>query len=508
MRIMKKYITVLFAVGLLLATGCKDYLDVNHDPNYLEEIPDAKVLLPGAEVAIGNNLMGWDFGFGGGYWVQYWTQNYTASQFKTLCEYEEVEFATAYQDLTAGVLTDLKRIKTTTADLEDKGLYFVAEALSIFTWQLLTDVWGDIPYSEALKGDEGIFNPKFDEGQAIYQDLLNRVDELLKIDLENATLDEEYDFVYAGDLEEWVRFANSLKLKLMLRLSETDQYNNALTLAFVEANDFLETSAMISGDTWSDGVEGKRHPMREFQQGGANYLSTNVIACKSFIDYLKKNNDPRMATLFSPASGSLYEGAFFGDFDSKEDSNGNGKSDQEDAYSQARFTADMDLIIMSDWEVNFYIAEVYARAGNIANAKEYYEAGVKASLKQHGVTNDIITDGYAKWVNGTQEENIKQIAMQKWVAYANYQHIEAFFERNRLKYPSVNEIDIKKDRKTAYMNFPVGELTISVNGRAKLNGNLPQSPLYPPAVLTRNANALPQKANVGEKVWWNKKTGK
>ncbi len=98
--------------------------------------------------------------------------------------------------------------------------------------------------------------------------------------------------------------------------------------------------------------------------------------------------------------------------------------------------------------------------------------------------------------------------MQKWVANANYQHIEAFLERNRTKYPSVNDIDIAADRQSAHDNFPVGQLTISVNGRAKTNGQLPASPIYPSSVLTRNNNAPGQKTDLLEKVWWDQKQGK
>lgn len=165
---------------------------------------------------------------------------------------------------------------------------------------------------------------------------------------------------------------------------------------------------------------------------------------------------------------------------------------------------------MSDWEVNFYKAEVFARAGDKAKAKAAYEAGVKASLAQHGISDETMLDasGYAKWVDGTEESEIKQIAMQKWIANCNYQHIESFLERNRTKYPAVNEIDIAADRSYAYINFPVGDLTISVKGRALLNGNLPASPLYPESYIFRNINAPSQKASVGEKVWWNKKAGK
>jgi len=500
-----KIIAVSLACLTFFGWGCDDYLDINEDPNVLSEIPDAKVVLPAAEIGLANQLMGWDFGFGGGFWGQYWTQAYSASQFKFLCEYQETSFSNAYTELTAGVLNDLERMKTVSADSDNKGTYFVAEALSIFSWQVMTDVWGDVPYFEALKGNEGIESPKFDEGSAIYADLLARVDALIATDLSGSTLDKNYDFVYSGNLTAWKAFANSLKLKLMMRLSETSTYNNAAVVSFIEASTFITSSAKIKGSTWSDGQEGKRHPMREFQEGGANNLSTNVIASKNFLDYLNDNNDPRLDSLFTK-SGTSHNGAFVGDFDSNEDSDGDGVKDDSEDYSQPYFKADMDLMIMSTWEINFFIAEAYARAGNNAKAKEFYDLGVEASLAQHGgLDNDIITTGYATWVDGTAEEGIKQIAMQKWVANANYQHIESFLERNRTKYPATNLVDIRKDRADAYTNFPVGSLTISVAGRAKTNAKLPSAPIYPASVLTRNVNAPAQRADLLSKVWWNLK---
>ena len=145
---MNKIIVLISTVFMLLFTsGCQDWLDVNHDPNVLEEIPDAKVLLPAAEVGLGNNLMGWDMGFAGAFWSEYWTQAYSASQFKFLCEYNETSFGTAYQSLTAGVQEDLNKIKKIASNANDHGSYFIAEVLSIFTWQVMTDVWGNIPYS-------------------------------------------------------------------------------------------------------------------------------------------------------------------------------------------------------------------------------------------------------------------------------------------------------------------------------------------------------------------------
>jgi len=493
---------ILSTVFLFFTNGCSGYLDVNHDPNALTEAKDVKILLPAAEMGIANNLMGWDFGFGGGFWVEYWTQTYTASQFKSLCEYLPQEFNTSYQSLLSQPLPDLQYIKENSKDDANKGYYFVAEALSIFTWQIVTDVWGDMPYSESLQGQQNM-HPKQDKQEDIYADLLKRIDDLLAIDLSGSSIEEKYDYIYAGDLSKWRAFASSLKLKLMIRLSATSQYDNAKVLSYIQSTDLLTSSAKIPGNVWDDSQEGKRHPMREFQAGGANYFSTNVIACKTFFDYLDVNGDPRLAKLFSGSKA-----AFFGDFDSKIDSDGNGTTDDKESYATVVFAGDMDLMLMSAWEVNFYIAEVYARAGS-AQAKDYYEAGIKASLAQHGITDyAIVETGYAKWTGGNTEVQIKQIGMQKWVANCNYQHVESFLERNRTKYPSVSEIDIAANRKIAWSNFPVGDLTISVKGRGLLNGNLPASPLYPSSYINRNNNAPSQKANVGEKVWWNQKEGK
>ena len=194
---------------MIATSSCKDYLDVNHNPNAVEEINPENVL-PSAQLKIANPLMGWDFGFGGAYWVQYWSQNPKASQFKTLCDYGSFDWSTSYADLTAGALNDLAYIQLQTAsDPEAQGLWYIAEALSIFTWQMLTDAWGDIPYSEAIKGRDGLIYPKFDSQQSIYSDLLRRIDALLAMDVSKQNVTPRFDFVFGGNMEKWEMFATS-----------------------------------------------------------------------------------------------------------------------------------------------------------------------------------------------------------------------------------------------------------------------------------------------------------
>ncbi|MDO6738947.1 SusD/RagB family nutrient-binding outer membrane lipoprotein [Wenyingzhuangia sp. 2_MG-2023] len=511
---MKKHILNITTVFLLIfASSCDNYLDVNNDPNVLGDTDEPKILLPTTEVGLANTLMGWDLGFAGGYWSEYWTQSYTASQFKVLCEYEDgsvTSFENAYEELTSGVLIDAKRISELASENGEIGYAYISEAISIFTWQVMTDLWGNIPYTEALSGNDGVKSPNFDNAEDIYADLEARIDALLATDISTLpAIDVDFDFIFNGDLEKWEQFANSLKLKLMMRQSETSNFDINEVITFIESATFLTESAKIEGsEYWNDSQEGGRHPMREFEAGGAGFLSTNVIGCKTFIDYLNKNDDPRIDVLFT-ATGDDHEGAFFGDFDSKDDSDADGTDDEDEDYSEALFAGDTDIVIISSWEVNFFIAEAYARNGDPNTAKTYYDLGVTASLAQNDIVDtSIVTTGYATWVTGTQEENIKQIAMQKWVANANYQHIESFIDRNRTKYPAVSEIDIKADRQAADQNFPLGDLTISVNGREKTNGYLPVSPIYPTDVLNRNINSPGQKTNLLEKIWWDQKTGK
>lgn len=495
------YITIIAFLPML---GCNDWLDVNRDPNNLSELDNPEAVMPVAQVGIANALMGWEMGFGGAFWSQYWTQDHTSSQFKFLDEYDETSFEWAYDNLVPFALNDLKAIKDNSE--KGSGNYLVAEALSIFSWQIITDTWGDVPYFEALQGDKGNFSPAFNAQEVIYDDLLARVDSLLETDFSNAFIDSDYDFIYQGDVDAWVAFTKTLKLKLMIRLSETPNFNLQEALELVNSGGFITESAIISGSIWED-RDTKRHPMVEFQRAG--YFD-NVIASMTMIRFLTTNNDPRLDLLYV-APGAEHQGALQGDFAVRNiDTDGDGTDDDVESYSTVQFDVDTDIPLMSMWEVNFYIAEIYARA-NDPLAKEYYDAAVNANLSYWGISQSITAEGqYAEWPDGTVEENIKAIALQKWVAYNKLQHLEAFLERNRTKYPAINDIQIRTaaDRKQVFENFPVGDFTVSVAGLGKLNGEVPSSPIYPNSVVTRNTTKPQQKTSLGENVWWDQKAGK
>lgn len=495
----------IFVAALILVffTGCSDeWFDINQDPNKLSELENGEVLIPVAQVNIANALMGWHSGFAGAFWSQYWTQDHNSSQFRYLDEYDETDFEYTYYNLTSSALIDFKKAKEAVG--EGTGVYYVAEVLSIYTWQIITDLWGDIPYFDALKGEDGVYSPAFDSQSDIYTDLLQRINTLLNEDYSSVTYPDDYDFIYDSDMDNWISFAKTLKLKLMLRLSETSNYSNSELLSFIEEGGFISSTAMISGGIWQD-TDTKRHPMAEFEDAG--YFD-NVIASRTFLEYLTANNDPRLSSYYEMNSEGMYQGCFQGDFASEDDTDGDGTDDDKESYSTVTFSGEEDIPLIAIWDLYFYIAEVYTRAGDNTNAKSYYDQAVQASCDYWGATNDVtISGGYGEWSNGTVEDGIQQIAMQKWVAYCKLQHTEAFIERNRTKYPAVNDIDVDRNREEVDENFPVGYFTLSVAGRAKLSEKLPSSPLYPSPVISRNSNDLGQKSSLGEKVWWDQKDG-
>ena len=154
-----KYKKIIYLLLLAFSTsfvGCDEWLDVNKDPNNLSELTSPEAVMPVAQLAVGNALMGWEMGFSGAFWSQYWTQDHTSSQFKFLDEYDVTSFSYAYENLVPYALNDLKAIITNSE--VGSGNYLVAEALSIYAWQIITDTWGDMPYFEALQGDEGLFS--------------------------------------------------------------------------------------------------------------------------------------------------------------------------------------------------------------------------------------------------------------------------------------------------------------------------------------------------------------
>lgn len=487
-KILKYTLAVLISSSFV---GCKEYLDVNTDPNSPTDV-GVEFILPAAQSSVAVT-MGGTFQNLGGFWSQYYTQSTTASQYKkvdaynlTTDEYDR-EWTAAY----AGGLNDLEIIRSKATEDGDNGYYLIATLLQCYEFQMLADLYDDIPFSEALKGaTDAIYSPKLENGAEIYPVLLGRIDEAISR-YENGSLGKdpsERDIIYGGDMAQWVAFGNTLKLKLYMRMSYTSMANpGAVTALLSEGNFITADAAMIQ---FGDEI-GKQNPMYgvnvEFH-GDVNQRASNTL-----LNYLVENADPRVDAIYLAPAAGTQKGNIQGDFDNL--------SIKGTDLSTINYGPTTPVYLLSVAEKDFLVAEAELRYGSAGNAQAAYEAGIESSFGIHGLTGASALYGaggpYEYNSSLGMEGQLEQIMMQKWVALANVSNLEAFFETNRTHYPKVSSLPQGTEA-------PVGELTISFASVLPA-GQMPKRLFIPDIVVSRNSSDITQAPNLYKKVWWDKK---
>jgi hypothetical protein len=241
-----KKVSILVCLVLALFSSCDDYLDINDNPNQATVIKPALVL-PQALTATalvlnqynnyGMQIGGYAANAGG-----YGGFNETVSYAYTPANYSNL------WSITYDNLEDYQYIINKTAGVpEDSYFSAVAKIMKAYDFQLLVDTYNDVPYSEALKGDE-FLTPAYESGTAIYANLATLLDEAIA-DIKTGnglTVKNEIgnnDVVFNGDMNSWMQFANTLKLKLLIRANGKVDFANT---DFEEAVGFLTEDALIN----------------------------------------------------------------------------------------------------------------------------------------------------------------------------------------------------------------------------------------------------------------------
>ena len=171
-----KQIAICFTLAVMLfpISSCKkEFLNVNDNQNSPATV-DVKLALPSAQSYLGYTL-GNQLAIVGGFWGQYWTQGPNANQYANLDQYvyNSADADRPWSALYAGSLKDLQFIyETGVKDSTKRNYAAIARILQAYTYQVVTDAWGDAPFSEALKGDAGNVAPKFDSQESIYDGIL------------------------------------------------------------------------------------------------------------------------------------------------------------------------------------------------------------------------------------------------------------------------------------------------------------------------------------------------
>ena len=489
---MKKIIISIVAAAVCF-TSCRDWLDINTNPNEPSEV-DNNLLIPSVQAVLAGNYGGTLFNMSG-FFAQYTDQAPEANQYNILAEYSFINtlFNTPYSVLYSGALMDAKIIQEQATAKEEWGDYFVATVLRAYIYQVLVDYLDQAPYSEALLGNDNPM-PKWDSGESIYNGILSELDEAeAKL---NSASKVSADLILGKDITKWVQFANALRLRILMRASYA-QDNSAKISALVRENNFF--SGDIKMAVFSD-ESSRRNPWYETNR--VVLSATNHVGSYPIVSYLKATDDPRISDIFKRATGSnTYEGMLPG---SKTVLSASRNSTYSFLVAYDRPTAPVYFFTQS--ELQFFISEAYVRFLNDdAKAKEAYEAAIRANFATtRGLSDDpavIFGDGApSAWSTATtQDGKLKLIGMQKWVALCYVNNVEAWAEVRRMNYPvlssnTASEINSNSNAYTA------GEL---ISPWVNSEGDMVRRIYFPLTAVNLNDNT-PAQVKRSAPVWWDK----
>ncbi|WP_299289038.1 SusD/RagB family nutrient-binding outer membrane lipoprotein [uncultured Mucilaginibacter sp.] len=306
----------------------------------------------------------------------------------------------------------------------------VALVLRSWVFMLLTDAYGDIPYKQSASIDQYL-TPAYDAQKDVYFALLDDL-KTAQTALDPAGKAIGGDIIYANNISLWKKFANSLRLRIALRIADREPAKSKQVLADIQA----EGGSYISSNTEIAQLVYQTSPN---QNPISNLFDTrdDYRISKTMVDQLFALNDPRLpiyASKTQVATPQTYVGLPNGLLVGDASNFGLTKTSKPGTYFLA---PQAPAVIMSYAEVLFDRAEAAARGFTTENAAALYTQAIQASLKQYGVADADVAAYTALPATQYDATNFKKsIGNQKWIALFG-QGLEAFAEWRRLDYPQL-----------------------------------------------------------------------
>jgi hypothetical protein len=449
----------LLIMGGMLAvatTSCKkSFYDINENPNTItEQSVTSDLIIPAALHAAGagdasGNSAGYDWL---NKWMGYWS---SPSDFAPTQEEISYNITTTFLNNRWNIIYNNLNDFTIARDkaiAEGKDFYAgIAKVFRAKYFQDLVDMYGNVPYSQAFNLKE-FPNPKYDKGQDIYNALQVELDEAITIFTTKPVPvgGAAVDIVYGGNLPLWTRFANTLKLRLLIRQSEVPGFNPAGEIAKIIAKGGVlqsgETADVNPGYTNAVNKQSPFYATNGFTPTGAA-ANTGDRANSFFINLLKGNSDPRLQRYFAPATSPAnaadpYQGSVYGETGS----NPNTTSARLSGFGPGLIAnATQSQWILTSVESLFLYAEAVARGWIAGNAQTAYENAVRESFIWLGVPNAVTAantymtnNPTANWANSgaTTLDKVRFIVSQKYIAMAGFAPLEAWTDYRRLGVPA------------------------------------------------------------------------
>src|SRR5947209_2638853 len=291
--------TIILSFLLLTAIGsCKKTLDINQNPNapaLSQATP--QLVFPAAVMSVAGREGG-DLAILGAIWGQYAAQSVVANQYRYIEAYNvrSTDIQGPYSGLFTGGLKNFQYVIDASRSSQNWNFFVMGWVMKAYTAGLLVDLYDRIPYFEALQGT-GNLNPHFDAGDSVYQDLFRGLDSAVSANLSASTntAPGTADLVFGGDMNKWIQFANTLELKLYLRMvySRPQQAQAGVQKIYARNPTFLTTDAAVTGFT---NAPNRDNPL--YEQDIRSLGINNLRASRTFASFLAANNDPRATAYF------------------------------------------------------------------------------------------------------------------------------------------------------------------------------------------------------------------
>lgn len=433
-----KKIAIISAIviGMGVVSSCDSYLDINQNPNSpAESNMTTNIMLPAAEMNLagtyGNHMR-----IVGGYFSQHYAQLFGTSNYLGYSQFSitPTNSSASYTQLMARVLNTLETVRSLAEADEEWGSYLAATTLRAFTYQALVDAYGEVPYTEAF--DVSNPTPNYDDGQTIYNGLIAELDDALDKVSESDVVATNFLFPGARAAS-WIRFANAVKLKLLSRESGVASVDAQIGAIIAEGN--LPTADVAYEGCWSN-ESGAMSPFyaEEFSTAWGS-TQINLIANIAIVGTMQQKDadgnivyeDPRLPVFFETNADGEYTGGISGSNFSTSDSY------KSTYWCRPVASYDMPVYLITMSEIEFFIAEYYARQGNAAQAEAHYKAAIEASFETAGVGGAAENIQHFPYNNSNYKQSI---GVAKWIALAGVNNYEAWCEARRLDYPAFGSV--------------------------------------------------------------------
>lgn len=437
---------IILLTTILIMTACDSRLDeINNNPNAITEIPDDFLFATLARNTIRGDISRWQQDYG----AQYAHQAVSNSWNKSIDQYQDFHmqgdipeeiFRNTYWN-TIKYANDIIRVNSEEGKVNEVRIA-MTRILAIVNFAKLTDFFGDIPYFEGGLGKEEVYLPKYDTQEEIYADMVEQLKFQMEV-LQDANPGDGYpeqDPIYNNDLQKWVKFANSFRLRLAMRarFADSDKYNpiiadciNQPLIEEMEESAGLEHQNSENSELYNPWY----NKSIEYESGTFQY---NVS--EKFVNWLKQTKDPRIKALVKPNPDGEYIGMPNGLIDTEI---GNYTRSMISVPGDLMLAPDQKLFILTASEIWFLRAEaaVY-NIGTEGNPAALYQEGIKRNMERWNISatemETYLSEEDEAKLSGDQKNQFQQIATQMWIAFVP-NHQEAWNNIKRTGYPIINQ---------------------------------------------------------------------